>query len=125
MPPQAAPPAKVGAPVVAGDYAHPDWLVDGSRLRTMFAGDPSVKVVALGPPDDFAAVHISGAAQIDWPDLEIVETSDQQIATWRAEVEQKMTALGLSPSDSVVIYDPGKLYTPRLWWILDQLGHPN
>lgn len=117
---QATPPA---TPVASDGYAHADWLVDGAQLQAMLAADPAVKVVALSPPDQFAAGHIPGAAQVDWPDLEIVETSDQQVETWRAAVEQTLTALGLSPADTVVVYDPGTLYAPRLWWILDQLGH--
>jgi thiosulfate/3-mercaptopyruvate sulfurtransferase len=102
---------------------HPEWLIDGDRLQAMLAADASVKVVALTPPEEFAAGHIPGAAQIDWPDLEIVETSDQQVATWRTEVEATLTTLGISPSDTVVVYDAGTLYAARLWWILDQLGH--
>jgi thiosulfate/3-mercaptopyruvate sulfurtransferase len=102
---------------------HPEWLIEASELRAMLAADASVKVVALQPAEEFSQAHIPGAAQIDWPDLEIVETSDQRVATWRVEVEAKLTALGLTPSDTVVIYDFGTLYAARLWWILDQLGH--
>src|SRR5215207_6012605 len=102
---------------------HPEWLIEASELQVMLPAGGSVKVVALQPADEFAQAHIPGAAQIDWPDLEIVETSDQRVATWREEVEAKLTALGLSPSDTVVIYDFDTLYAARLWWILDQLGH--
>ena len=102
---------------------HPEWLIDAPLLQALLTSDPSVKVVALQSAEEFAQAHIPGAAQIDWPDLEIVETGDQQVATWRAEVEAKLTALGLSPSDTIVIYDLDTLYAARLWWILDQLGH--
>jgi thiosulfate/3-mercaptopyruvate sulfurtransferase len=82
-----------------------------------------VKVVALTPAGDFAAGHVPGAAQTDWADLDVVETGDQSIATWRSQIEQKLTALGLAPADTVVVYDDGTFYAPRLWWILHQLGH--
>jgi thiosulfate/3-mercaptopyruvate sulfurtransferase len=124
--PNSTPPppvAAVSTPVSQPGKPHPEWLIDGDRLQVKLAADAAVKVVALTPSEEFAAGHIPGAAQIDWPDLEIVETSDQQVASWRTEVEAKLTTLGISPSDTVVIYDAGSLYAARLWWILDQLGH--
>jgi len=97
-------------------------LADAQWLQTQ-RGESTVKVVALTSADDFAAGHVPGAAQIDWGDLDLVETSDQAVATWREEIEQKLTALGLTMSDTVIIYDGGTFYAARLWWILHQLGH--
>jgi thiosulfate/3-mercaptopyruvate sulfurtransferase len=116
----AATPAS-GTPTPA-DYAHPEWLVETAWLSVHLA-DPTLKVVGLTPAEDFAAGHIPGAAQIDWPDLKIVETSDQAVATWETAVDAKLTTLGLAPTDTLVIYDGGTVYAPRLWWILRQLGH--
>jgi thiosulfate/3-mercaptopyruvate sulfurtransferase len=113
--------AAAAVPAGAG-YAHPEWLVDAAWLKEHLT-DPTVKVVALTPPEDFAKGHIPGAAQVDWPDLAIVETSDQSVATWRGAVERKLTALGIAPTDTVVVYDGGTLYAARLWWILHELGH--
>ena len=113
--------ASTATPTASG-YAHPEWLVEPDWLSAHLA-DANVKVVALTPAQDFAAGHIPGAAQIDWPDLQIVETSDQSVAAWENTVEAKLTQMGLSPSDTVVVYDGGTVYAPRLWWILKQLGH--
>lgn len=110
------------SPEATSGYAHPEMLADAAWLQTQ-RGTPLVKVVALTPASDFAAGHIPGAAQIDWADLDVVETSDQAVATWRGEIEHTLTALGLAPSDTVVIYDGGTFYAARLWWILHQLGH--
>lgn len=106
----------------AAGYDHPDWLVESGWLASHLA-DSATKVVALTPAKDFAAGHLPGAGQIDWGDLQIVETSDQAVSTWEAAVEARLTSLGLSPSDTVVVYDGGTVYAPRLWWILRQLGH--
>ncbi len=38
-------------------------------------------------------------------------------------MEALLTSLGIERNDTVVIYDGGTLYAPRLWWILYQLGH--
>ncbi len=109
-------------PAAENEYAHPEWLADAAWLRQHFA-DPHVRVVALTPEEDFARAHIPGAVQIDWPALEIVETSDQSVAHWRGEVERQLTALGIQPDQTVVVYDGGTFYAARLWWMLYQLGH--
>ena len=124
---QEATPAGAGATPEAGQgadggYAHPEWLVDpawlGGRLD-----DAAVTVVALTPAEEFAAGHVPGAAQVDWPELEVTDTSDPSIARWQGEVEGVLTRLGVGPDDTVVIYDGGTLFAARLWWVLEQLGH--
>ncbi|HEX2172229.1 MAG TPA: sulfurtransferase [Dehalococcoidia bacterium] len=114
----------VATPIASPDagYAYPEWLVEPDWLGQHLA-DPGVKVVALTAGDAFAAGHIPGAAQIDWSDLNLADTSAPAIAAWRADVEEKLTGLGLRPDDTVVIYDEGSLFAARLWWVLDQLGH--
>jgi thiosulfate/3-mercaptopyruvate sulfurtransferase len=117
--PTAAQPA---TPAPDEGYAHPEWLVDPAWLQE-HRSDPALKIVALTPADEFVAGHVPGAAQVDWPQLEVTDTSDPSIARWQGEVERILTNLGLSPADTVVVYDGGTLWAARLWWILDQLGH--
>jgi thiosulfate/3-mercaptopyruvate sulfurtransferase len=117
-----AAPATPAATPVAGGYAHPDWLVAPAWLQSHLSG-ASLRVVGLTPAADFAKGHVPGAAQIDWSELNLVDTSDPAIAKWEGDVEAKLTRLGIAPADSVVVYDGGTLYAPRLWWILRQLGH--
>ena len=104
------------------EYAHPGLLADAAWLVAHLS-DPNLRVVALTPAKEFEKAHIPGAAQIDWPDLNVTDTSDPSIAHWQGEVEKKLTALGIAPDDTVVIYDDGTLYAARLWWVLNQLGH--
>jgi thiosulfate/3-mercaptopyruvate sulfurtransferase len=115
--------AQEATPAAEG-YAHPEILADVAWLKA-HQSDPKLRVVALTAPDEFAKAHIPGAVQIDWPDLNLADTSDPAIAKWQEEVEQKLTALGIAPDDTVVIYDGGTLYAARLWWVLQQLGHKN
>jgi thiosulfate/3-mercaptopyruvate sulfurtransferase len=102
-------------------YAQPDWLVDPNWLDRHLH-DENLNVIALTPPADFAGGHVEGATQVDWPDLALSESS--QIPAWRTQMESLLTILGVETGDTVVIYDGGTLYAPRLWWILYQLGHP-
>ncbi len=106
----------------AVSYAHPEWLVDSAWLAERTA-DPTVAIIALMPPEDFAAGHIPGSVQTDWPAFEITETSDQQIESWRNDVEAIFTSLGVTRDQTVVVYDGGTFYAPRLWWLFYQLGH--
>ncbi len=103
-------------------YAHPEWLVDPEWVNEHL-DDPEVRTVALTPADEFAAGHIPGAAQVDWPELDVTDTSDPSIAAWQGEIEGILTRLGLATDQTIVIYDGGTLYAARLWWVLEQLGH--
>ncbi|HET8524255.1 MAG TPA: sulfurtransferase [Thermomicrobiales bacterium] len=114
--------AETATPIPESGFAHPDLLVDADWL-VRHLHDPGLKVVALTAVSNFENGHIPGAAQINWTDLGLADTTDPAIAKWQGAMEQTLTRLGIAPSDTVVIYDDGTLYAPRLWWILDQLGH--
>jgi thiosulfate/3-mercaptopyruvate sulfurtransferase len=101
-------------------FANGALLVEATALA---AERPDVHVVALTPAKDFAAGHITGAAWIDWPDLNISDTSsDAALESWQQQVQQKLGALGFTASDHVVAYDNGTLFAARLWWVLAYLG---
>lgn len=119
---EATPAGEAATPGGDAGYAHPEWLVDPAWLAE-HGGDADVTVVALTPEEEFAAGHVPGAAQVDWPELKVTDTSDPSIMRWQGEVEGVLTRLGISPTDTVVIYDGGTLFAARLWWVLEQLGH--
>lgn len=110
------------SPTVQAGYANPDLLVDTAWIDE-HREDRNVRIVALTPEDEFKAGHIPNAAQIDWPELKVVDTSDPSIERWQDQVEASLTALGLAPEHTIVIYDGGTLFAARLWWVLEQLGH--
>lgn len=114
-------PARATALAGSG-YVHADWLADAVWLQAHL-NDSNVKVIALTESSEFKRGHIPGAVQIDWTDLGLADTSSASITYWQADIEQKLARLGIARSDTVLIYDDGTLYAPRLWWILDQLGH--
>lgn len=114
----AEPARAVGSPIATPT----DLFVDAEWLLAR-RDDSTVKVVALTPMEEFAAAHIPGAVAIDWPALEVTDTSDPSIERWQGEVERLLTDLGVRREQTVVVYDGGTLYAPRLWWILKQLGH--
>jgi thiosulfate/3-mercaptopyruvate sulfurtransferase len=112
----------VGTPVPEDQWAHPEWFADPAWLAGHL-DDPTVRVVALMPLVDFTKGHIPGAAQIDWSDLNLVDSAEATVERWRDAVDKQLTKLGVTPGSTVVIYDGGTFYASRLWWILDQLSH--
>lgn len=104
-----------------GGYAHPEWLVEAAWLGAHSA-DPSLKVIAIQPADDFDKAHIPGAVHIASDDIELKETSEALIETWRTSVAAMVSGLGVAAEDTVIIYDGGNFHSARLWWVLDQIG---
>lgn len=109
-------------PELADQWARPDWFASPAWI-VEHAADPDVRIVALTPFTDFEWGHIPGAVQIDWPELELVDSAEATIADWRVDVEAKLTALGVTRASMVVVYDGGTFYAARLWWVLHLLGH--
>jgi thiosulfate/3-mercaptopyruvate sulfurtransferase len=110
------------SPASGQGWAHPEWFATVDWLQER-VGEEGLALIALMPADDFEAGHIPGSAQVDWPELEVVETGDQSLAAWQDEVEGILTRLGGERGETVVVYDGGTFYSARLWWVLYQLGH--
>lgn len=104
----------------AAQYANPDLLIEASAAVGNLA---NVSTVALMAQQDYNGGHIEGATQIDWPDINIADTSsDAALQSWQQMAEQKLGKLGLTTGDHVVTYDNGTLFAARLWWVLEYLG---
>lgn len=119
----AVPAIEVPATAEAGEIAQASGdLVNVAWLATQI-GDPDLRIVALVSPDEFAAGHIPGAVQIDWPAFAITDTSDASVSQWEMHVSTILGSLGITQDSRVVVYDDGSHYAPQLWWILKALGH--
>ncbi len=109
------------ATVASARYVNEKMLSDAAMLR---GNESQASIVAFMSQQDYAKGHVDGAVQLDWPDLELSDSStDSTIQQWQQQVEQKLGALGLSPLVRVVAYDNGTLFACRLWWVLAYLGH--
>ncbi|KQS88473.1 MULTISPECIES: 3-mercaptopyruvate sulfurtransferase [unclassified Rhizobium] len=102
-----------------------DWLQE--RL-----GDPTMKIVDASwylpaqnrdPKAEYAAAHIPGAVFYDQdliadPDSGLPHTIPSPMAFADA-----VGKLGLSDTDTIVVYDgPGIFTAPRVWWLLRTMG---
>ena len=103
-------------------YARPELLVEPAWLADRRETSDLV-TVAFGPPDEAEGERIPGALPIDWPELEVTDTSAASLDAWRDTVETRIGDLGITPDNTVVVYDTGTLFAARLWWVLHWLGH--
>ncbi|HEV2128454.1 MAG TPA: sulfurtransferase [Thermomicrobiales bacterium] len=110
------------SPASSGGYARSEPLVAAAWLKAHLT-DPGMVVVAFMPVEEAEAEHIPGAEQIDWPVLEVTDTSDASLTSWQESVEGLLGVLGITQDSTVVVYDAGTLFAARLWWILHWLGH--
>jgi thiosulfate/3-mercaptopyruvate sulfurtransferase len=106
---------------VAG-HAHAESLV-GTDWLAAHQSDVGLLLVALMPEPEFDEAHIGASFRIDWPALEVVDTSDAGVAAWETTVREAIGDLHIEPESRVVVYDNGTLFAARLWWVLTYLGH--
>lgn len=114
--------ATPGPPATPGAASCGKHLVDTAWLAARL-DEPAVVPVGFMPADEFESAHIPGSVQIDWPDLEVIDTSDESLERWRTEIGATLGDLGITPDNTVVAYDNGSLFAARLWWVLRYLGH--
>ncbi len=115
-----SPAGMVGPSPTGARYANEAMLADASVMLATMNG---TQIVAFMPQQDYENGHIEGAVRIDWPDLELSDTStDAAIQKWQQQTEQKLSVRGLSVTDRIVGYDGGTLFSARLWWVLEYLG---
>ena len=106
----------------ASFVAHPESIVDVDWLAAN-QDTAEVLLVALMTEPEFEEAHIGASFRTDWPDLEVVDTSDAGIASWEAAIREHIGDLHIVPDNTVVVYDNGTLFAARLWWVLRYLGH--
>ncbi len=116
---QTAPPS---TPAGGGLVLDPEQLVNANTLLAADP-DPALAFLALMPSDEFERAHIPGSLQIDWPRLEVIDTSDASITRWRQEMDRLFMGLGITAETHIVTYDGGSLFATRPWWVLRQVGH--
>lgn len=107
----------------ANGYGRPALLVEPNAPGAPGAIASGQRVVALTTAKEFAAGHLPGAVQIDWPALEVTNTSDESITQWTLATRETLASLGVG-ADPILTYDGGTLFACRLWWVLFYLGYP-
>ena len=116
---QATPTTPAASPV-SDEYGRASLLVEPAALGAIPIGQ---RIVALTSAKEFAAGHLPGASQIDWPALEVTSTLDESMTRWAHAMRERLASIGVG-ADPVLTYDGGTLFACRLWWVLFYLGYP-
>jgi thiosulfate/3-mercaptopyruvate sulfurtransferase len=103
-----------------------EWLAEHLKDANVKLLDATFKLpgVLPLPKDDYLAAHIPGAVYFD---VDAVSDHSNPLPHMYPSAEQfgrDVGALGVSNSDTVVIYDSGGwVAAPRAWWMFLSYGH--
>ncbi len=108
-------------------------LISADALRSRI-GDPDLRLADVrwwlaDPPKgrrDYEAGHVPGAVFVDLDtDLVAVDGPGRHPLPDPAAFLRRMEALGFDSASRIVVYDDaGGTVAARLWWMLEDLGHP-
>ena len=105
-----------------------EWLAEHLKDANVKLLDATFKLpgVLPLPKDDYLAAHIPGAVYFD---VDAVSDHSNPLPHMFPSAEQfgrDVGGLGVSNSDTVVIYDAGGwVAAPRAWWMFLSYGHSN
>jgi thiosulfate/3-mercaptopyruvate sulfurtransferase len=104
-------------------YGNPTLLILPEQV-SIHQGDRNWHLVDVRAPEQYAAGHIPGAANLSIATLTQTVHGTPGMLAPLTVVTQALGEHGISPESRVVIYDDyGGLRATRLFWILDYLGH--
>ena len=88
--------------------------------------DPKVRVIEVSAANDdakYRAGHIPGAAWWFWKDA-LWHATDREFIT-PEQLAQRLGSMGVSPTDTVVIYGDPIQFGTYAFWVLTMAGHKN
>lgn len=84
----------------------------------------NIKIIDIRKPEDYNAGHIPNAVNFPYTELQVDKNGISGMLPSAEYMEDKLRNLGISPEDTIVIYDHIKnLWSTRLLWTLDVYGH--
>ena len=104
------------------EYAHPEILVDTDWVKQNL-GKPGIKLVEVDVDTKaYDAGHIPGAVGFNWQS-QLQDQVRRDILS-KEEFEKLMSAAGVSPSDTVVLYgDNNNWFASYAFWLFKMYGH--
>lgn len=105
-----------------------DWLTEHLGDENLVVLDASWTLPGMGPDGigTFLKVHIPGARYFDIEDISDHNTPLPHMLPAAEFFSAKVGGLGISNSDTIIIYDTGG-FSPaaRAWWMFRAMGHEN
>lgn len=105
-----------------GNYVHPEILVDTDWVKQNL-GKPGIKLIEVDVDTKaYDAGHIRGAVGFNWQS-QLQDQVRRDIIS-KSEFEQLMSAAGVSPSDTVILYgDNNNWFASYALWLFKIYGH--
>lgn len=104
------------------NYVHPEILVDTDWVKQNL-GKPGIKLIEVDVDTKaYDAGHIRGAVGFNWQS-QLQDQVRRDIIS-KSEFEQLMSAAGVSPSDTVILYgDNNNWFASYALWLFKIYGH--
>jgi thiosulfate/3-mercaptopyruvate sulfurtransferase len=104
------------------EYAHPEVLVDTEWVKQNL-GKPGIKLVEVDVDTKaYDAGHIAGSIGFNWQS-QLQDQIRRDIIS-KEEFEKLLSAAGVSPSDTVVLYgDNNNWFASYAFWLFKMYGH--
>lgn len=111
-----------GTAARAEGYAHPASLASVDELVRL-SGQEHLRVIDFRPREAFDQGHIPGALPMWRSDIEAHDQATPGLVASREALEALLSGLGISPEDTLVVYDDhGGLDAARFWWAMRLYG---
>lgn len=102
-------------------YAHPESIIEVDDLKNNLE---SYVLVDLRKSEEYTAGHLPNARQVWRSDITDTAYTYGGMMPSKEHLEKLLGSLGITPKDTVVIYDDkAECDAARLWWILKIYGH--
>ncbi len=104
------------------EYAHPEVLVDTDWVKQNL-GKPGIKLVEVDVDTKaYDAGHIAGSVGFNWQS-QLQDQVRRDIIS-KQEFEKLLSAAGVSPSDTVILYgDNNNWFASYAFWLFKMYGH--
>ena len=118
---EAAAPASIKV-VEKADYAHPGSLIEPEELLVIWEHE-HIQIIDFREQEGFEEEHIPKALPMWRNDIEDRQHPVPGMMASKPEIEKQLSDLGLSASDTLILYDDqAGVNAARLWWVLRTYG---
>lgn len=100
-----------------------NYVVDVTELKTLM-GQENIKLIDFRKKHQYNKGHIPGALNLWRSDIENPDHDTAGMMATPAQMEALLGSLGISPSDTIVVYDDNALCdAARFWWVMQNYHH--
>lgn len=102
-----------------------NYLIEVDELKRIY-DQPNIKIIDYRKNEVYKQAHIKGAINIWRPDIEDINYPYGGMIASKHQIETLFSRMGISNSDTLIIYDDiGLCDAARLWWVLQNFNFDN